>query len=227
MKNPNQIERRDFIKSTAMIATGTLGMTSLPNVSWSNNDLPPEEMENVIGPRKGYAPHIGTLASMMTWMRSMILRPVKGMTVDQLDYIHDKNSNSIGAMLLHLAATERFYQIHTFEKKQWGDWSEKDKETFQVAMRLGEPARTAIKGNNLDYYLNILSETREQTLNEFRNRDDEWLMEVDTGWAWGPTNNYCKWFHVCEHESNHNGQIKWIKKRLPVGNASAEKAETR
>ena len=149
------------------------------------------------------------------------------MTVDQLDYIHDKNSNSIGAMLLHLAATERFYQIHTFEKKQWGDWSEKDKEAFQVAMRLGEPARTAIKGHNLDYYLNILSETREQTLNEFRNRDDEWLMEVDTGWAWGPTNNYCKWFHVCEHESNHNGQIKWIKKRLPVGNASAEKAETR
>ena len=35
-------------------------------------------------------------------------------------------------------------------------------------------------------------------------------MKVDPDWPWGPTNNFCKWFHVCEHESNHNGQIKWI-----------------
>ena len=33
--------------------------------------------------------------------------------------------------------------------------------------------------------------------------------------AWGPTNNYCKWFHVCEHEANHNGQIKFLKGRVP------------
>jgi hypothetical protein len=39
-------------------------------------------------------------------------------------------------------------------------------------------------------------------------------MTVDEKWYWGPTNNYCKWFHVCEHESNHNGQIKWIRGRL-------------
>jgi hypothetical protein len=26
-------------------------------------------------------------------------------------------------------------------------------------------------------------------------------------WFWGPTNNLCKWFHVCEHESHHLGQI--------------------
>ena len=57
---------------------------------------------------------------------------------------------------------------------------------------------------------------REQTLMELRKRDDAWLMKVDRDWAWGPTNNYCKWFHVCEHESNHNGQIKWLKGRLPV-----------
>lgn len=221
MENSKRIERRDFMKSTAIIATGTLGLASFPHASWSNNDLPAEEL-NVIGPREGYAPHIGTLASMMIWMRSMILRPVQGMTVEQLDYIHDKNSNSVGAMLLHLAATERFYQIHTFEKKQWGDWSENDKQKFGVAMRLGEPARTTIKNNNLDYYLSILSEVRENTLKEFRNRDDAWLMEIDTGWGWGPTNNYCKWFHVCEHESNHNGQIKWIKSRLPGAKASAE-----
>jgi len=50
---------------------------------------------------------------------------------------------------------------------------------------------------------------------EFKKRDDKWLFAVDKSWPWGPTNNYCKWFHVCEHEANHNGQIKFLKGRLP------------
>jgi SAM-dependent methyltransferase len=38
---------------------------------------------------------------------------------------------------------------------------------------------------------------------------------VDKDWPWGPTNNYCKWFHVCEHEAHHTGQIAFLRKRLP------------
>ena len=56
---------------------------------------------------------------------------------------------------------------------------------------------------------------REHSLAEFRKRDDAWLMAVDEKWGWGPTNNYCKWFHVCEHESHHAGQIDLLLKRLP------------
>ena len=48
------------------------------------------------------------------------------------------------------------------------------------------------------------------------------LMAVDKDWGWGPTNNYCKWFHVCEHESNHNGQIKFFRKRIPGSKADSE-----
>ncbi len=80
----------------------------------------------------------------------------------------------------------------------------------------------AIKGHDLDFYLNLLSETREHTFAEFRKRDDDWLMAVDKSWGWGPTNNYCKWFHVCEHESNHNGQIKFLKKRVPGAKPDSE-----
>ncbi len=89
-------------------------------------------------------------------------------------------------------------------------------------MELGEPARKTIKGHSLDFYLNLLSETREHTLAEFRKRDDNWLLTVDKDWGWGPTNNYCKWFHVCEHESNHNGQIKFLKSRLPGAKPASE-----
>ena len=93
--------------------------------------------------------------------------------------------------------------------KEWG-----------VPAGLGEAARQAIRGHELAYYLDRLRQGRERTLAELRKRDDTWLMQIDNHWPWGPTNNYCKWFHVCEHESNHNGQIKWIKGRLPDASKS-------
>jgi hypothetical protein len=215
MNSSQNVPRRRFLQSGAMIGSGALGLTLIPSSSSHGSKTISDERENVIGPRTGFSPHVGTLLSMMTWMRKVILMPVHGMTAQQLDYLHDESSNSIGAMLLHLAATERFYQVHTFEGKEWGDWSEGDKKRFGVAMNLGDEGRKTIKGNNLDFYLSALNEVRENTIREFKKRDDEWLLTVDESWPWGPTNNYCKWFHVCEHESNHNGQIKYIKSRLP------------
>ena len=84
-----------------------------------------------------------------------------------------------------------------------------------MPMNLGDPARQAIKGHNLEHYLSLLQEGREKTLAEFRKRDDQWPMTIDKDFPWGPTNNHCKWFHVTERESNHNGQIKLIQGRLP------------
>ena len=51
-------------------------------------------------------------------MRRAIVEPVQGLTMAELDYLHDAKANTIGALLLHLAATERHYQIHTFEGKK-------------------------------------------------------------------------------------------------------------
>ncbi|TDQ16649.1 uncharacterized protein DUF664 [Algoriphagus boseongensis] len=214
MKENKSNSRRDFLKSSTLLTSATLGMASIPLVT-SASPLRADNRENVIGPRDGYSPQLGTLVSMLTWMRNVILMPVMDLDTEQLDYLLDEQSNSIGSMLLHLAATERFYQVHTLEGKAWGDWSKKDKDRFEVAMNLGEDARQKIKGNSLDFYLSTLEEVREISLTEFKKRDDEWLMKVDESWPWGPTNNYCKWFHVCEHESNHNGQFKYIRGRLP------------
>lgn len=220
MNPSNGQNRRQFLHSATAV-TATLGLSLLPE--WSQaHPLPEDERPNVIGPRAGYTPHMGTLLSMMTWMRRVILSPVRGMTVEQLDFVLDDHANSIGSMLLHLAATERFYQIHTFEGKAWGDWSEKDNKRFGVAMGLGAEARKTIKGNPLSFYTDALDEVRKITLAEFKKRDDQWLFTVDEKWPWGATNNYCKWFHVCEHESNHNGQIKFIKSRLPGAKPSGD-----
>lgn len=211
---PSNSGRRDFIQKSSLFALGA-GSLFLSPLNAANLSPINQEGINIMGPKDGYTPHIGTLVSMMDWMRWVILRPVEGMSVKDLDFLVDEKANSIGAMLWHLAATERFYQIHTFEDKPWGDWSDEDKKLWSTAMGLGDKARKEIKGNSLDFYLDKLSSVRENTLKEFANRDDEWLMKVDEEWPWGPTNNYCKWFHVCEHESNHNGQFKFIKSRLP------------
>lgn len=206
------MNRRNFLKTSTAFVCGV----SAAAVSTSTAANAAEEAPNIIGPRKGYSPQIGTLVSMLMWMRGPVLGSVRGLTAAQLDYLHDAKANTIGALLLHLAATERLYQVHTFEGRPWGDWDDDTKKRWLVPMNLDEQARKTIKGNDLSYYLEALKTVREQTLRELRTRDDAWLMSVDREWSWGPTNNYCKWFHVCEHESNHNGQIKWIKGRLPA-----------
>ena len=127
--------------------------------------------------------------------------------------------NTIGALLLHLAATETYYGMNTFGGVKWDSWPDDVKKKWDVPMNLGDPARKAIKGNSLDYYLNILHESREKNLAEFRKRDDKWLTLVDKEFG---ANNYGKWFHVAEHESNHDGQIKFLKSRVPGAKSAAE-----
>ncbi len=211
MKNKKPGDRRSFIKN-ASLSAGML--MTMPVKSISENKFITSDNLNEIGPKPGFTPQIGTMVSMMNWMRDTILYPVQGLSIKELDYIHDKDSNSIGGMLLHLAATERFYQLNTFDDRNWGDWPKEDDERFSIAMSLGDRGRKKIQGNSINFYLDTLEEVRAFSLKEFAKRDDEWLLKVDKSWGWGPTNNYCKWFHVCEHESNHNGQIKYIKKRI-------------
>ncbi|MGC2764115.1 MAG: DUF664 domain-containing protein [Candidatus Acidiferrum sp.] len=206
--------RRNFLKATVGVTAGITGFTILPESGQS------EETDLfIVGPKKGYSPQIGTVVSQMAFMRAQVLNSVKGMSQKDLDFLLDYKANRIGALLMHLAAVERFFQFNTFEGLAPVQLPNEWKEKWGMPMDLGEPARKAIVGNGVEYYLNILSETREKTLAEFRKRDDAWLAAVDKAWGWGPTNNYCKWFHVTEHEANHNGQIKFLKSRLPGAKA--------
>jgi Protein of unknown function (DUF664)/TAT (twin-arginine translocation) pathway signal sequence len=204
--------RRDFLKTTAA-AGGLAALGPLPACSRPGNARVPEGM-HLIGPREGFSPQVGTLVSMLTWMRSVVVSTVQGLGQRELDYVHDAKANTIGALLLHLAALEVFYQVNTFTRRKTFNAAEKKR--WQTALDLGEAGRQQIKGQDLAFYVEALQEVREYTLAEFRRRDDQWLAQVDPSFFDNqPTNNYCKWFHVCEHESNHNGQIKWLKSRFP------------
>lgn len=212
MRNSRKTDRRKFIKGSALF---TAGIASTPLMSWAAAPIQDKESLYLIGPRKGYSPHVGTLLSTMTMMRTWVIDTVRDLTVEQLDFQIDDESNSIGAMLLHLAATERYYQLNTFDEMEWGSWSDEIKKEWDVPMTLGKEARQQILGNRIEYYLDKLEEVREATKQEFAKRDDDWIMKSEPFFGNQPTNNYCKWFHVCEHESNHHGQMKFVIKRLP------------
>jgi len=215
-------DRRSFLKGSAALTasfSALLGALSLPETTEaSDSNL------NILGPRPGYGPQVGTFVSQCTWMREAngVISATKGLTTADLDYLIDPKANTIGALMLHLAATETYYQLNTFEGKKWDSWPDSVKQQWDAAMNLGDAGRKAIKGHDRDYYLNILQETRAKSLAEFSKRDDAWFMAVDKDWPWGPTNNFCKWFHVCEHEAHHTGQIAFLRKRLPGAKPNAD-----
>ncbi len=214
MKDSQKTNRRTFVKKSSLMASSMIAAPMIANSETSL--LPPEKSIYLIGPQEGYTPHIGTLLSTMTMMRTWVIASVKNLSQRELDFQVDDKSNSIGAMLLHLAATEKYYQLNTFDDMSWGSWSDDIKNEWDVPMGLGEKARTEVKGHKIGYYLSKLEEVRAITEKEFAKRDDDWLMKSEPFFGNQPTNNYCKWFHVCEHESNHNGQIKFIKKRITI-----------
>ena len=181
------------------------------------------ESKYVIGPRPGYTPEIGTLVSTLTYMNTAVLGPLKGLTTADLDHLFDPDANTIGALLLHLAATETYYGLNTFENKKWDSWSDDLKKKWDPAMNLGDAGRRTIKGHDLDFYVNTLGEIREHSLAEFKKRDDAWLQAGETEQFGGPkVNIHWKWFHVCEHESHHSGQISFLQKRLPGAKPAVE-----
>ena len=207
--------RRSFLKTGIGFAVGLSTLTFAPE------SVAAAENQWIVGPQPGFTPEIGTLTTMLDFTRRQVLNNVKGLSQADLDFLLDAKANTIGAMLLHLAATETYYQMNTFDGMKWDSWSADVKKKWDIPMNLGDPARKAIKGNSLDYYLDALHQAREKSLAEFRKRDDKWLAVVETEDGFS-ANNYAKWFHVAEHESNHDGQIKFLKRRLPGAKDASE-----
>lgn len=203
--------RRNFLKATGVLSAGLLA----PSFSFAQPSQPIKDGNiHEFGKRTGYSNELSILVSMMDWMRATILRGVQNINQKELDFLLDGDSNTIGAMLMHLAGTERYYQIDTFKgiPKKELSFGVSD-EMWDAASSLGDKGRAAFKGKSPSFYLDKLAEVREYSLKELKNRDDTWLYDSTPFFGNQPTNNYCKWFHVVEHESNHNGQIRIIKKR--------------
>ncbi len=162
-----------------------------------------------IEPLAGYTPTIGRLVCMLAYARQTLLAAVEGLSREDLDHLHDARSNSIGALLAHAAAVERWYQALTFEDRAP---PAREAAAWAAARERGDEGRRQLRGREPHSYVDELAGTRQVTLAALAKRDDAWLErplaaapELNAHWAW---------FHVAEDEINHRGQIRWLRARL-------------
>jgi uncharacterized damage-inducible protein DinB len=164
--------------------------------------------QNEIKPIEGYSPNIGTMVYMIEDLKDRITEQVKELDQAQTDFEFDKEANSIGALIMHLVATEAYYQIETLEESQWTD---AEKNRLGVGGGLNDDSKAQLKGKPISHYLNLWNEVREKTLSGLKNKDDAWFAsQIDEG-----INYHWAWYHVMEHQANHMGQIALVKNRLP------------
>jgi Protein of unknown function (DUF664) len=168
----------------------------------------PMDSSSYIGPYKGFSTQIGTLVSMLNNLSSRVEGRVNMLNQKEVDHLMDSKANSIGALIMHLAASEAFVQVYTFENREF---SEEEDAKWMTAIQLGDKARKEFVGHPVEYYLDIYRQVREKSIKELQKRNDEWLFEAKPG----ARSNYYFWFHVMEHQSSHLGQILLMKKRLP------------
>ena len=163
--------------------------------------------QNVIKAPKGYDTQIGNMVSMLDDLKSRVTRSVAGLDQEETDFLLDENANRIGAMILHLAATEKYYQVYTFENR---GLNLVERQQWEIAQNLGETARKELVGKPITYYLDIWDEVRKETKRLLKTKDDSWFESMVAG---SSMNNHWAWYHVMEHQANHMGQIRMIAKR--------------
>ena len=164
-----------------------------------------------IRPKDNFTDKIGELVSMLEHTRETTLNEISCLCQDELDYLPDNTSNSIGALLLHITSIELVHQIISFENR---DLSELKHLKWETALELGDKARVGIKNKSLDFYLKEMYQVRENTVTQLKLKTDSWLYE-ENKWENGVLfNNYYLWFHVMEDEINHRGQLRTIKRLL-------------
>lgn len=159
-----------------------------------------------VKPPKGYSDNIGNMVSMLDDLKGRVTRIVSNMNQEQTDFLLDENANTPGAMIYHLAATEKYYQVYTFEKRQF---NAEEQEKWGTALSLGDKARNEFTGKPIQYYLDIYNEVRAKTKELLKTKDDKWFAKTNQGMT-----NHWAWFHVMEHQANHMGQLALISKRV-------------
>ena len=123
------------------------------------------QAQYLIEPAEGYSPNIGTLVDMMENLKDRITSQVKDLDQEQTDFLFDEKANCISTLVMHLVATEAYYQVETLEgrswtkaeEKQWGPASSLNPQVNQQlqgkvlkALRLADGNKTVIVNVNID-----------------------------------------------------------------------------
>src|SRR5687767_2288643 len=169
-------------------------------------------------PVDGYSHQVGRYVAQMNELRHDLKREVENLSVEQLDWHPDEQTESIGTQLLHLDGVEWSW-IHedifgASDDTYTGVWSE------AMPIRVGVPQVT---GRTIDWYLQKLDATREKTLEVLRDFTDADLSRLVGEADLGPdvekrshlfTIDWIIW-HIIQHEAAHIGQVELLRRLGP------------
>jgi uncharacterized damage-inducible protein DinB len=169
-------------------------------------------------PVPGYAEWAGRYVAQMEEVRRDLLEQVQGLTVEQLDWHPDEQTESIGTQLLHLDAIEWSWMhedlLGTPSEQYPGSWEE----ALPIRFRLPQ-----VTGRPLEWYLEKMQATRQLTLDILKGMtgaDQSRLVgEAEPSSGEEPrsrlyTIDWIVW-HVIQHESAHLGQIELLRRLGP------------
>jgi uncharacterized damage-inducible protein DinB len=155
----------------------------------------------VLGPREGFAPAVGSLVSQLEVTRHYLLRATRELGATQLDAVPAGAANPIGAVLRHLVAAERMFQVMTFEDR---GFDEAEKARWWPDFTFADATRP--HGEGIEVRHAALTEARAVTLAGMRGRDDAWLARPKTFFG-RPCNVLYYWTHFLLDEARHTGQV--------------------
>lgn len=151
---------------------------------------------------KDLSPRVDLWFSMMEEVRKRLLKKVEGLNDEEIDFTpNEQNIETIGTLLLHIAGVEWGWIFGDIDGKdvEYEKW----KHAFAMAPDVNIPQ---LRGQRKDFYLNRLSEVREEVYQRLKRFQDEDLDKVVTSEG---KKYSIEWilFHLVEHEAMHVGQV--------------------
>lgn len=195
---------RDRSTSAAPDATDTVVASAAPE-AWSSPFY--------VGPTHGQNPLLEALRRALASGRHFLHGAVRDLEAETLTAPPPWGGNTIGQLLLHVAAAERLMQRVTGEGALFGEADAGFARAFRFE---GDP----LAGRGVDAYLAHLAEVRAASDALFVARDDAWLAEPRT-FVRRPSTNHYYWIHLLMDEARHVGQIILLRKYLlPAADAA-------
>jgi uncharacterized damage-inducible protein DinB len=162
----------------------------------------------------GFSPRVGIYLAQLEDVRRRTKRYVEGLSAEQLSWCPSDKVESVGTLLIHIAAVEFSWIQEDIMRRPMG-------EEWMIAfpIRFDLPQ---ISGKSLEYFLEKLDTVRTQTRNVLASLGDEDLSRTITPLdeeSDGEATQYTiEWilYHLIEHEAHHKGQIAVMKRLLPV-----------
>ena len=154
-------------------------------------------------------PELELALRMLDDSRERTLAAVEGLDPAAIDAIPIGGGNTIGALLYHIAATERMWLYERILERPSPDWAER---LFPLESHEESGRLTPVRGMALSEHVSRLTEVRRHLRDDLaRLTPEEFRQPHDTMRGWTP-----EWalHHLRDHEAEHRGQLQEVRTLL-------------